>query len=159
MFWYDIDADGRGHSIWVHREMMEKHLGRSLDRNEVVHHKNSVPWDNRIENFEVRTRANHASGHKKPTPTVTISCPQCGKENVFPLRVLRRSMKIGRTGLFCNKHCSGSWIRQRQIEQGIVPRGCAVQTLSEEEVRARKAAKAAYMRDLRRRRRENAGMA
>ena len=37
--------------IAEHRLLMEKKLGRLLNPNEVVHHMNHVPWDNRIENL------------------------------------------------------------------------------------------------------------
>ena len=45
---------------------MEKKLGRKLLRKECVHHKNGITIDNRIENLEVMTLAEHSSLHFKP---------------------------------------------------------------------------------------------
>ena len=47
----------------VHVVLMEREIGRRLLKSECVHHKNGIRDDNRIENLEVMTRAEHARLH------------------------------------------------------------------------------------------------
>lgn len=53
----------KGKSHLLHRLIVEKHLGRKLKKTEIVHHKNENQLDNRIENLEVMTRAEHIRHH------------------------------------------------------------------------------------------------
>lgn len=52
-----------GRCVLEYRVIMEKHLGRSLERDEVIHHINKDILDNRIENLQLMRNGQHVSFH------------------------------------------------------------------------------------------------
>lgn len=54
----------KGNQIFEHRVVMARHLGRPLDQKEVIHHKNGVKDDNRLENLEISNPKDHSMSHK-----------------------------------------------------------------------------------------------
>ena len=69
--------DGKGYisgRVWMngvqrkirrHRYVMERALGRELQPDEVVHHKNGNTLDNRIRNLELMEHGEHTSHHNR----------------------------------------------------------------------------------------------
>ena len=59
-----IYQDGSKAMVLQHREIMEEHLGRELDPDEVVHHKDENKTNNELTNLQVMSRVEHSRLHK-----------------------------------------------------------------------------------------------
>lgn len=65
--WHPAAKSAKGY-VLQHRLVMERSLGRYLTRHELVHHKNEVKTDNRLENLEIMNRSIHMAHHKEDFP-------------------------------------------------------------------------------------------
>lgn len=106
-----------GKSFKYPRYIMEKHIGRKLFKNEVVHHKNGITSDDRICNLQVMTNKEHSAHHIKETQLwkfkkkrgINTFCKNCYKEiYIQPWRT-----KISKNGyFFCSSYCNGKYYAQ-----------------------------------------------
>ncbi len=103
--------DGSKKSVLEHREIMEKHLGRTLDSNLVVHHKDHDKRNNKIGNLEVMTRSEHSKHHgKNKEPELHVfTCPMCDMPAVKLARNVRSNTKRDHAGPFCGRSCAGKY--------------------------------------------------
>jgi len=61
--WRYVLLNGKPRQVREHRWVMEQYLGRKLEPHEMVHHLNGDTTDNRIENLELTTWAEHTKTH------------------------------------------------------------------------------------------------
>lgn len=94
-----------GAIVQEHRFVMEQHLGRPLQANEHVHHKNGDKHDNLLGNLELLSASDHAAAHVVPGAVAILVCPACGKKFERTKRYVRMKEKLGQVHFLCSRKC------------------------------------------------------
>ncbi len=97
--------------VLEHRVVMEKHLNRLLNSNEVVHHKNGKRKQNDVENLEIMDKPNHTKIHQahRTSKMVKLKCPNCDVE--FDRRKGQTHLQKPSKWTACSKSCRGIFSR------------------------------------------------
>jgi len=102
-----------------HRVVMENHMKRLLNTDEVIHHKNGDKKDNRIENLQVMTVSEHSKRHSSVgRAMLKLRCPWCGLTFVRE----KRQTHIAKGGRYtcCSASCRGKLSRNIQLNRETV---------------------------------------
>lgn len=115
-------ADGSKKTILQHREVVENYLGRKLNSNEIVHHRDENKRNNKEDNLEVLSQGAHARRHQLGKGDLSLICVACDKEFTRRGCDERYNRKQGKHGPFCGKSCVGKYYRKLQLENGSGPK-------------------------------------
>ncbi|MDR3263652.1 MAG: HNH endonuclease [Clostridiales bacterium] len=66
---YEPNTQKNGY-IYEHRYNIQQEIGRPLEENEIVHHKNGIKNDNKIKNLQITNRQEHYQIEKKINPEI-----------------------------------------------------------------------------------------
>lgn len=119
-----------GKSVSYPRLLMENHLGRYLDKNEDVHHKDGDKSNNNIDNLEVIDHVIHIKQHNKEYAIVYYDeirqCPICKvwfqwTDTQQRNRRKNKNRKKPKYDTesdvpFCSKRCAGKYSKSIQIK-------------------------------------------
>ena len=87
--------------------IMECHLGRKLNDDETIHHKDGNFLNNDINNLEILPRVIHSSLHRKGEHFVEVTCSNCKVIFTLSLQVFNAREKKSKSGnLFCSAKCN-----------------------------------------------------
>jgi len=97
--------------VLLHRLIAENKIGRLLENEEIVHHKNEDKKNNDPSNLEVMGLRDHCRLHASTGRTVLqLVCPNCNKQ--FSRE--KRQLKHGTTPK-CSRKCNGEYSRKLQL--------------------------------------------
>ena len=102
--------------------LIEQAIGRRLQEDEQIHHKDHNPLNNDLSNLEIRQLGEHQSEHQIKYFDTTAICQWCGKEFAWSAAQQRQfyanrdrsNRNHSLANPFCSRRCSGLYGKSRE---------------------------------------------
>jgi hypothetical protein len=108
---------GKRRTVSYPKWIMEKHLGKELDRDQgTVDHWDSNIDNNSLDNLRVIDRKEHSRQDTRRVKNQKFNCAWCKKEFERSPRLIRDKSKKKSGGPFCSRKCSGTYNRMLQLK-------------------------------------------
>ncbi len=96
----------RGRYIYEHHLVWWNNTGKTIEEDEVVHHKNEDKHDNSFGNLEKIPESEHKSIHAMEPAMMTCQCGWCEEDFTGRARELKQRLKKTQSGrIFCGRSC------------------------------------------------------
>lgn len=111
------NAEPASGMVMAHRIIIENHIGRLLDSDEVVHHLDGDTKNNNVDNLIVLSRSDHAKLHRLEhgRKFVELKCPWC--EIIFHIPRNQSFLNKGYEFTACSRTCRGKISRSVQLNR------------------------------------------
>lgn len=112
-----VDDEGNRRTVSYPKRIMEKHLGRILDKDqETVDHIDGNIDNNNLDNLRVVPRAEHSGDDTRRVKPVELTCKWCQKKFERSPRLVRDKASKNKAGPFCSRMCAGKYSRNLQLK-------------------------------------------
>ena len=98
----------------LHRVKMENIIGRLLEYNELVHHKDGNKFNNEDDNLQIMTVSEHSKHHSVVVENIITECSYCKKEIVLKPHLYRLRVKRSKNGITCSYKCAAKLYHQNK---------------------------------------------